>query len=173
EAWRFSRNEHRLATLSKSGLVVWDTESGNKWGISAPPGLGRVRSLDFANDDEVVVLRQANGDAIAFRYASNERVPPPALAFEDGAAVQWSLASHFLSAFRRSDGAWLGAVGLLGGGSSGVVVSAGGELDFIGAEPVPQPRCAFGNVLAAWPVCSDTQLVPGLLKRLLRDAGPR
>jgi WD40 repeat protein len=171
ELWRFSHDEQRLATLGAAGLVVWDTAAGNKWNVSARAPLGNVTSLEFDETSDVVVLGVADGTASAFRYQSSERVPVPAIgrAAQDESAIRWSQASGALRAFRRGDGKWLGALALTSGGARGFVSSENGEIDFLGGEPVTAPRCAFGSLLAAWPVCSDALRVPGLLARWLRD----
>jgi hypothetical protein len=74
-----------------------------------------------------------------------------------------------LRAFRRGDGKWLGALALTSNGSRGLVSGASGEIDFLGGEPALAPRCAFGNLLVAWPVCSDALRAPGLLARWRRE----
>jgi hypothetical protein len=169
EAWRFSRDERWLVTLGPSGLVLWETASGQKSKLAERAKLGKVDAIDFDCGDDAVVLA-GDGGPRAFRLASGEAVAAPTPDFHAGPAIVWKLRSRALNAFRGTDSAWLGAVTFSGNGKTGVVVSAAGETEFLGGEPDAPPRCAFGNVLVAWPVCSDTVLVPRLLRRFSRDA---
>ncbi len=168
ERVQFSRDEHKLITLSAAGLIVWDGASRKSWLVAPRRTLGRVTALAFAEKDQVVVVGRADGAASAFRYASAEELARPPTPEADASAISWQSASHFLRAFRSRDGKWLGNLMPPSNGTLGAFQSARGELDFIGAEPKMPARCAFGNLLVDFHVCSESLRVPGLLGRLLR-----